>query len=844
MSERSTGNVTFLFSDVEGCAELSARYPAAVHSALALYEDILRRAAETHDGHVFRTDRDDLRAGFSSIESAVAAVLDAQRELRDTVWGETGPLPIRMALHSGPVWASAGDHVGITANRAARLLRMGHAGQVLVSLATWQQVHERLPAMRDLELRDLGEHGLGKLIPPKHVFQLVAPDLPADVIPLRPLEAFAHNLPVQLPSFVGRERTVDEIERLLATTRLLTFIGAGGIGKTRLALQVAGDMLGVFEDGVWLVELASLSDPSLVPLAVTSVFGVHEEPERLLLDTLSDHLRGKHLLLMLDYCEHLIEACAELVETLLYACPRLRILVTSREPLDVFAEVTWNVLSLSSPDLERLSFAGKDFVSALTEYEAVRLFDERARAAWPAFTLTARTALTVAQVCRRLDGIPLAIELVAANVRQSSVERIGEQLGDHFRLLTGGRHTAMPRDRTLHAVIGWAYGLLSEAEQMLLRRLSVFVGGWTVETAEIVCWGRGLETALIAGLLDQLADKSFVVVTQQNETTRYRMLETIRQYGRDELLNSGETGWVEGRFLDYHLRLAEEAETGMQGVGQSAWLERLEAEYDNFRAALEWGQASRTTAEAGLRLASALWRFWYLRGNLSEGRLWLEGALTRACVGTLARAKVFHAAGHLAFAQGEWIAARLFYEESLAIRRESGDKRGVVASLSSLGKVLKAQGEYGQAQRLYEESLAISRELGGEEGIAASLCELGSALLSRGNYQRAGNVFRESLSLWQEIGNTGHIVDCLVGLGRVAGAAGSWESAIKAARLLGAASLLLDTIGSPMQPSDRAEYDHDVAAVRAQLDEAVFVVAWAEGRAMTREQAITFALEV
>jgi non-specific serine/threonine protein kinase len=346
---------------------------------------------------------------------------------------------------------------------------------------------------------------------------------------------------------------------------------------------------------------------------------------------------------------------------------------------------------------------------------------------------------------------------------------------------------------------------------MLLRRLSVFVGGWTVNAAESVCWGRGLESDVVAELLAQLEAKALLMVERQNGELHYRMLEAIRQYGRDRLMDAGETDWVQGRFLDFYLRLAEEADAKLQGGEQSVWLDRLEAEYNNLRAALEWGQASQASAEAGLRLAGALWRFWYLRGKLSEGRLWLEGALTGARGGTSARAKVFNVAGHLAFAQGDLIAARLFHEESLAIRRESGDKRGIVNSLSSLGQVLKAQGEYGQAERLYEESLAVSRELGTEESVASALYDLGCVLLIRGSYPRSAGILRESLGLWREIGETGRIANCLVALAQ------GPEPALKAARLLGAASV--------------------------RLGEAAFTAAWAEGRTMSREQAIAYALE-
>ena len=824
--------VTLLLIHVES-GRLPGQPMVLVRPALERYDAVLRQALERHAGRLCRNDSDTLLASFATAEAAMMAALDVQSDLRES-------LPVGMALQTGPVEAMGDDCVGVTANRVARLLRIGHGGQVLVSQATWRQLGDRLPT--GVTLREVGQIGWPGLIPQQSIFQLVAPDLPVEFPPLKSLANHAHNLPTQLTTFVGREDTVDEIERLLATSRLVTLTGAGGIGKTRLALAVAGDLLGVV-DGVWMVELAGISDSVLVPHAVASVLGVAEEPDRALLDTLHDCLRGKRALLLLDYCEHIVEACANLSQALLSACPDLRILATSREPLDIEQEVTFTVLPLTWPDLERLPFTGEALVSALGEYEAVRLFGERAAAVRSTFKLASQNALTVSKVCRRLDGIPMAIELVASNMSRFSIEQIADKLNDRFQLLTGGRYSALPRELTLRAVIGWASHLLSEPEQILLRRLSVFAGGWTMDAAESVCWGRGLETNLITGLLDRLEALSFVILDAQGGTRRYRMLEMIRQYGRDRLLDVGETAWVQDRYLDYYLRLIEEAEEKLQGAEQSVWLERLEIEYNNLRAAMEWGQASPASAEEGLRLASALWRFWYMRGYLSEGRMWLEGALMGAKAGTSARGRAFNAVGQLAFAQGDLIASRLFHEESLAIRRGVGDKRGVADSLCSLGQVLRSLGEYGRAQSLFEQGLAVSRELGNNPSIATLLYNLGNVLFDQGDHTRAAALLRESIRLWRELNNAGALANCFVGLGRVTGAAGTPEAAAHAARLLGAASILLDTIGIPLRLSDRTEYDAGVATVRAQLDETTFAAAWAEGRAMTRERAIAYALK-
>ncbi len=435
------------------------------------------------------------------------------------------------------------------------------------------------------------------------------------------LETCPNNLPIQLSSFIGRERAIAELKGLLSTTRLLTLTGAGGSGKTRLALQMATNLLADFEHGVWWVELAALTDPTLVPQQVASSLGISEQPGRQLMDTLSDALQPKKLLLVLDNCEHLIAACAQLVETLLRSCADLRILTTSREAFTIPGETIWPVPSLGVPDAYHLPPR-----EGLVKYEAVHLFIERAVSVLPTFRLTQENASALAQVCRRLDGLPLAIELAAARVKVLSVEQIAARLDDSYRLLAGGSRTALPRQQTLQATIDWSHHLLSEKERILFRRLSVFMGGFTLEAAEAVCAGNGIEQDEVLDLLSHLIDKSLVAVAQRSGEARYRLLETIRQYGQDKLQEFGEAANLRRNHCDWYVGLSERAESEILGARQGSWFDRLEVEHDNLRAALGWSLEQKE-AETAARMGAAIWRFWLLRGYMSEGRRWLERAL-------------------------------------------------------------------------------------------------------------------------------------------------------------------------------------------------------------------------
>jgi predicted ATPase/DNA-binding CsgD family transcriptional regulator len=688
-----------------------------------------------------------------------------------------------------------------------------------------------------------------------------------------------HNLPLELSSFVGREKELAEVKRLLEDTRLLTLTGSGGCGKTRLALATASEMVENFENGVWMVELASLSDPALVPQTVASTLSVREQPGRSSTETLIDYLGLKKVLLVLDNCEHLIEACAELAETLLHSCPNLRVLATSREALGITGEVAWLVPSLSLLDLRHLPV-----VESLSQYESTRLFIERTTAVKPTFTLTEHNAPAVAQICYRLDGIPLAIELAAARTKVLSVEQIAERLDDSFGLLSAGGRTAMPRHRTLHATMDWSHELLPEEERTLFRRLSVFAGDFTLEAAESVCAGEDLQREEALDLLSHLVDKSLILVAEQGGEARYRLLETVRQYGWEKLSVSGEERQLRERHAGYYLALAEEAEPELKGEQQIAWLERLEREHDNLRAAMRW-LLGRGKSEKAARLGWALWLFWGIRGYFAEGRGSMAQALSAdggAAMTASARARALYVEGTMANYQGDHRSAEPLTEESLRLFMELKDKLGTAYALSNAGFAANGQGQHqraitlneeavdlflkvdekwgaaielgflavawrdqgdhGRAKRVAERGLALSREVGERQAITAALYTLATLAQAERDHERARDLFGEGLKLSAELGNEADVAHCLEGLASIAGAEGRIAHA---ARLWGAEEALLENIEAAVYTyvPDRSLHRSRVAAARAQLDEEAFEAAWAEGRTMPPEQAIEYALD-
>ena len=591
------------------------------------------------------------------------------------------------------------------------------------------------------------------------------------------------NLPASTTSFIGREREQKEIIDLIANNRLVTLTGAGGIGKTRLSVQVASGLLNDFPNGIWLIELAPLSDPTLVPQAMVSTLGLIDQAGRSALNVLTDFLQSKRVLLLIDNCEHLIQACAHLAETLLRACPDLHILTTSREALGIAGETVYHVQSLTTPDPLQST------LNTLSQYEAVQLFLERAQSALTGFTLTQENAPAIAQVCHQLDGIPLALELAAARIKMMSLEEITSHLNDRFHLLTGGARTALPRHQTLQAMIDWSHDLLSEPERVLWRRLSIFAGGWSLKAAESICGNEGIETHEILDLLTQLLNKSLVIVEhKQGQETRYHMLESIRQYAREKLWAAGEGELMQQRHLAYFVELAERAELNLRAFDMVIWLDRLETEHDNVRVALEWAQESNV--EAQLRVASALWWFWHIRDHKSEGTEWLERALSIETMErgdqaltpsrAILRGKALYVAGFLRIMMWETEIGAALSEESLALFRDLGPegKRGMAYALWNLSVVAAQQSDLLRRKALMEESLALFQEVGDKFGIAQCLPSVGAnAMALDGDYERARAFAEEGLDLYREIGDKDGIANTLGSLGFLAFQRGDYKQA-------------------------------------------------------------------
>ncbi len=700
----------------------------------------------------------------------------------------------------------------------------------------------------------------------------------------------AGKLPQSLSSFVGRTREITQVKRLLAAARLLTLTGPGGCGKTRLALQAAGELAGEFADGTWLVELDALSDPALVPHAVAAALSVRERPGQAVGATLAAHLEHRAALLILDNCEHLATACAGLCEALLRACPRLRLLTTSREVLAVPGEVVWRVPPLSVPD-PRPAGRGLAGLPAMLQAEAVQLFVERAAAALPDFSLTAHNSPLIAQICWQLDGLPLAIELAAALARALSVEQIAARLQgrDRWQLLAGGSRSAPARHQTLQGTLDWSYELLAEVERAVFRWLATFRGGWSLEAAEAVCSDRLAPREVLQVLL-KLVDKSLVTVQARRGETRYHLLNTIRQYAFDRLVEAGEANQARDRQLEYCQRLAERAEPHLWRADQIEWFDRLEVEHDNLRAALEWslGPAAAGGAPrvmAGLHLAKALLIFWDSRGYNSEGAEWLRRLLerpeARQSEAAPVRARALGVAAMLRWSQGQSDDAQALVEQALALGRALGDAAVVAESLRNLGSVAVSRGDYAAARRLLAESVDHWRTLApaGQEGLAWTIMSLGGAALMQGDNPEARHLLLESIGLFRASGDTNYLAYALRRLGQVelregqpaaaaalfqeslrlnlalrsqrgvaaclialAGAAAAGGPAPLAARWLGSAEALLERAGENLAPIDQVEYDSGRAAARARLGETAFEAERQTGWARPVDQTIAEAL--
>lgn len=761
--------VTFLFTDIEGSTrllqDLGDRYTALVN----VHHDIVQTACARH--HVVRLEPsgDGFFALFASAGDALHAAVDIQRALAAEEMGGAA-VRVRMGVHSVADSAGSTAAMRLDMHRAGRIMSAGHGGQILVSEATRTALGGTLP--EGASFRDLGTHQMKDLVQPEHLYQVVIPGLPSEFPPLLSVSARPHNLPLQLTTFVGRDREMAELGRLMGRSRLVTLTGPGGAGKTRLALQLGAAALDRFPDGVWLIELAPVQDAGLVVAAVAGALRLREQAGQRLLETVVAYLQGKTLLVIVDNCEHLIAAAADMADTLLRRASGITILATSREPLAVGGEQVVRVRPLGLPDPR----AGA--VETLLKSDAVRLFVDRASSSFPDFQLDERTARAVAQICHRLDGIPLALELAAARIPALTPQEIASGLDDRFHLLTSGSRTAAGRHQTLQAVMDWSHDLLTPTERVLFGRLAVFSGGWSASAAVAVCAGDGLPAPAVLATLVRLVDRSLVTFQSQATGTRYAFLESVRAYAAERLGESGEGAPIRTHHLDYMLAFVEQAEPHLKGPEQAEWLDRLHAEHDNLRAGLEWALSGPVSPELALRLARAPYRFWEVRGYLSEGRQFLERALALAAdVQPQLRSEALRALGNLAYWQNDFAAARSFHERCLTLKQQIGDIVGIAAALSNLGIVASTQGRYDEARPLLEESLALFRASGTPYDIGIALNNLGNVTYFQGDLAAARALYEESLAVRRQQGDLRGIGSALNNLGNLAFVQGDYEAA-------------------------------------------------------------------
>ncbi|MCW3098710.1 MAG: putative ATPase [Chthonomonadaceae bacterium] len=862
--------MTFLFTDIEGSSKLWEEFPETVQPALSRHDALLCQAVETQGGHVFKMVGDGVYAAFATAPEALAAALTAQK----AICSETWPIPmrVRMALHTGMAEPRGDDYAGASLNRVSRLLSVCYGGQVLLSASTQELTRDHLPPQSSL--RDLGEVRLRDLARPEHVFQLLHAELPADFPPVKSCDNpdCPNNLPRQVTSLVGRKKESAEVVSLLQTSPLLTLTGAGGCGKTRLAIQVAGDLLENYPDGVWFIELAPLTEAALIPQTVAQIFRVQEEVGKSLMRSLIQRLDAQRMLLVLDNCEHLLAAAATFADALLRSLPQIRLLATSREALTIGGERIYRVPSLSLPEPQQTQTP-----ESVVQCEAVQLFIDRALAVAPGFTVTKANAPALAAICLRLDGIPLALELAAARSRSLPLEQIAGRLDHCFHLLTGGSRTALPRQQTLRALIDWSFCLLAEAEQNLFCRLSVFSGGWTLEAAEAICRGDGLAEWEILDLLTSLVDKSLVVYAEWEGAPRYRLLETVRQYAGGQWTERGGDDTLRVRHRDYYLTLAKQSLP--QGKDAPHHLTLLESEHDNLRAALSASFGDPDSVEQMLGSLKPIIIFRRIRGYYSEARDSLQAALAAEGKGrTTARVSVLGAAALTNMALGHYEDARRQSEESVKIQRELDEPLKLAAALmnhsnllvetghfmegrcvleegleihlahggsgvgfyGNLGNALLYLGEYDQAEILIQKHLALCRQEGMQEWEAVGVYNLGLIALACADYATSYTYMMQSLEIRRALNDRTGLLSALFGLSLLAAALKRQE---RACRLLGAHDALNRRIGSCLAPADQPNYDRHRAAVHAALGAEAFSAAYEAGCGLDWSQAIALAVE-
>ncbi len=761
-----TGNVTFLFTDIEGSTRLAQEFPDRMQHQLEKHNLILRKAIESNNGFIFEIIGDAFCAAFVNPSDAVKSATDAQLRLLKENWAGV-PVKVRMGIHKGRADWNGNRYIGyITLARTQRIMSLAYGGQIIISGETYNSVKEESGAR--ISYRDLGARKLKDLVQPEHLYQVIAEELTQEFPPLKTLDLRPNNLPGQTSSFIGRESEVKEIRSLIKKVRLVTLLGPGGTGKTRLSIKAAEGMIDDYANGVWFVDLSSVSNPANIVKEVISVFNLNPGPERNAINTIIDFLKEKELLLIFDNCEHLIKDCARLAEMFLNSCSKVRIIATSREPLHIWGESVYDVRSMSLPDMQE-----QVDPESLNQYESVRLFIERALAVRRDFKVTNTNAPALAELCYTLDGIPLAIELAAARIRVLSVESILAKLNDRFSLLTSGIRTALPRQQTLKALIDWSYDLLSDKEKILFLRLSVFSGGFGLEAAEDICSDKRLSKQWILEVLSNLVDKSLVISSEFDGTYRYNMLETIRQYANEKL--SGREGLMKKHY-DHYLALAERGET--RGEHQIQFYKNLKTEMGNLRVALGWSLSKKP--QLTLRLANSVGDLWDMNGNTSEGYDIYKIIFSKKIkYDNKLRIYGLINAGYFASQLGELENAEEYYDLSLKLSEETDDKMILADCYNSLGNFHFFKGEVGESKKYHEKSLKISYEINDKQAIALSLVNLASVTAFMGNINTAHKLYMRSLAIYRELKDIISVARVLIQLGNISSKMGRLKESME-----------------------------------------------------------------
>jgi predicted ATPase/class 3 adenylate cyclase len=866
MTEAPTGTVVLLFTDIEGSTKLLQRAGDSYADLLAGHREVLRSAFAAHGGFEVDTEGDAFFVVFGSAGEAVAAAAEAQRALAAHAWPDGFEVRVRIGIHTGQPRLIDGRYVGLDVHRAARVMAAGHGGQVLLSDATRR-------SLEGVDVIALGEHRLKDLLQPEPLYQLAIEGLPSEFPALKTLGNRPNNLPIQPNALIGREREVDEVVALLRdeAVRLLTLTGTGGTGKTRLALQVGAELLDDFPSGVFFVSLAPIGDPGLVIPTVAQTLAVREVAGEQLSETLAGYLEQKKMLLVLDNLEQVIGA-AGVVAELLERCRSLRALVTSRERLRLSAERVHAVPPLNVPS-EQTS------VDALVGNDAVALFAVRAHAAKNDFALRDENAAAVAEICRRLDGLPLALELAAARVAALTPQALLARLGDRLKLLTGGARDTDERQRTLRATIEWSYDLLSKPEQTLFNRLSIFVDGCRIDGAESVCDpDQSLAIELLDGLQSLIEKNLLRQRADDDGEPRYWMLETIREYGLERLAASVELDRLHDSHARHYLEIAENAKPQLTGSEQVLWLRRVQDELDNFRSAFT-RFTDTSSVEELLRLATALWRALWLGGKITEAREWLRLALASdGSSGNSRRIEALRAAAFLAMWQGAHEDQNAFAEQALTLARASGDKALLAGALVSAGHAATSRSDYEAAEQLLEESLELAREVGDARAACMALGSLGTLYRTTYRPDRARQVWQESLPLIRAVGDRYGTAIVLFGLAFVAieegqaddaspllvealtlsnelkyregigyfflgaaGVAAARRDTTRAATILGRMRALHAELAFKANRDDQRLTSQIAEIARAALSEPAFEAALDAGAQMTLEQAVAYA---